>query len=346
LIEQGADVNIVDVRSRTPLRALLDSESFGHEHIKCLLEKGTDVNVQHAADGKTALMVFLEIIVNPGRTKFISNDSTTINNVLNDFVKHGTNLGIKDKNNMTALNLIVRSNLRVGQDILKKFVEDGEGVDWSQDKIATPVCWALSSGAELNVLEYFGKTKADFKQKNQEKKSPLHMLLALEGINKNYGKVDYGRFKFIVDQGADVNEKSPSGLTPLFLALQCPVVDFEIVKYLVEKGADVRAKNDQQCGVLHLLIRNSLAHRGLTRVNEERKIRDIIKYLVDNGADVNLQDKTNAHRPIHLAAISGSYELVKYFAEQKAELNVKSLHGSTPLHFALIRDVNIDLINF
>jgi hypothetical protein len=54
-------------------------------------------------------------------------------------------------------------------------------------------------------------------------------------------KSDAAKVKALLDQGADVNAKSPYGATPLFFA--CDRGNVEIVKILLERGADVNVKD-------------------------------------------------------------------------------------------------------
>lgn len=62
---------------------------------------------------------------------------------------------------------------------------------------------------------------------------------------------------------------------------------------------------------------------------------DIVKYLVDNGIyqvdSITLPDKWS---PLHYAANSGSYEVIKFLVEKGADINRKDSDGNTPLHLA------------
>jgi len=63
--------------------------------------------------------------------------------------------------------------------------------------------------------------------------------------------------KFALEQGADVNEASKRGYTPLHLAISENSLD--VVQFLVSQGADIHAKGDQGRTPLHSAVwRSSL----------------------------------------------------------------------------------------
>lgn len=63
---------------------------------------------------------------------------------------------------------------------------------------------------------------------------------------------------------------------------------------------------------------------------------NVVKFLVEKcNADVNMLDE-NHTTPLHIAAIEGNYEVVKYLAEHGADLNTRDIEGYTPLMNATI----------
>ncbi|MDR1480431.1 MAG: ankyrin repeat domain-containing protein [Planctomycetaceae bacterium] len=343
LVEQKADVKVADVRLTTPLHAATFSGQ-NREIISYLLENGADVNAKNS-DGQTALMLlmigYFEAIYRRQETSLQSEYYS----VFKDFIKHGADLSIKDKDNLTVINSLVRQEWRVDKEFWNKFIEAGKDIDWSQDKIAAPVCWALSNSANLSVLEYLDKNKADFNKKNQEGKSPLYALIHPLPQKNPRDEVDLNKIqklKYLVQRGANVNEWfAAEKTTPFFWALQNYETDLDTVKFLVEKGADPNTITRYGGNALHLLLIN---YHVKSNTKLEQKTFDTIKYLVEKGANVDLPEKGDLLRPIHYAAQNGTYRIVKYLADQKVKLNTKSANGATPLHFAASGGVKIDLI--
>ena len=58
---------------------------------------------------------------------------------------------------------------------------------------------------------------------------------------------------------------------------------------------------------------------------------DTVRTLVNIGADVNMTTDTKA-TPLHLAAISGQIEVVKYLVKCRAKINAIDEEQMTPVH--------------
>jgi ankyrin repeat protein len=82
------------------------------------------------------------------------------------------------------------------------------------------------------------------------------------------------RVKSLVQQGADVNEKLSTGVTPIMFACRSGTMD--IVEFLVEQGADVNARDKN--GLTPLMIAAEMGYF------------EICRYLIEHGADAKIQD--------------------------------------------------------
>ncbi|MDR0392169.1 MAG: ankyrin repeat domain-containing protein, partial [Planctomycetaceae bacterium] len=345
MIDKKADYNITDKNLSTLLHLTLLSKRPDRKVIEYLIENGININAKNN-DGQTALLILLDhILPNVHQFSWSHND---VSELLQFFLKHKADINIKCKNNKTVFETVVEYNLPVKSDVLKWLVDSGNDIDWSKFKGLSPVCWALSNDAELETLEYFSKHNANFKKKDANGISPLFILLG-SGINHDIS-IDLAKLKFLIECGVDVNEISSSPQliqtpTPLLCALKLEKIDIEIVKYLVEKGANIHATNGIGFSTLHTAIfRNKYNHDPL--INDyDQKILDIVKYLIEQGVDADLPD-SQLVRPIHVAAFAGSEKIVKYLADQKIKLNVKTSYGSTPLHFVLRGLAKIDVVKF
>ncbi|MDR2642497.1 MAG: ankyrin repeat domain-containing protein [Planctomycetaceae bacterium] len=342
LVEKKADVNIKDKDLSTPLHIIMSFAPLEGNLIRYLIEQGVDINAQDN-NGQTALTILLEQ-ASPQKQEPIYSGSCY--SILKIFIEHGADVSIKDKNNTTIFETIIKINLQIEPPVLKKLIANGKNIDWSKCTDTSPVCWALSNGAELEVLEYFSKGKADFMMK--DKNSNLTPLAAFFHYYENRkNKINFETMKFLIERGANVNDRLPPfQQTPLLFVLSRGIPDFEIVKYLVDKGADTHAEDKRGFGALHTAIMLRTYYKMQTADNYDLVIIDIVKYLVEHEADVNLPDNIDSARPIHLAALMGAEQIVRYLAEQKVKLNVKTPSGATPLHYALRGFAKIDLVKF
>ncbi|MDR2170042.1 MAG: ankyrin repeat domain-containing protein, partial [Planctomycetaceae bacterium] len=335
LADQGADVNAKDNNGETPLHVASTANFNTTNIIKYLLDKKADINAKNN-DNQTPLIKVLQ-------KKYDRKETTTLVKL---FIKNGAKTGIKDKNNLTVFNMLVRRNIEIDPNFLKILIEQGNDINWSGDQYSPVACWAAKNGADLKTLEYLKKTKADFNKSNLYGETPFYLFLT-RSIPAVKGEISLEHVKLLIEGGADINVPSePLLQTPLLTVLSQDKPKLETVRYLVEKGADIHIKDKRDTGVLHAaILRKDI--KLAEKENYEREVLDIIKYLVEKGADINSPDKIEGARPIHLAAIMGSYKLVKYFEDQKIPLNIKSIKsGETPLHYAVKGLAKIDLVKY
>ncbi len=156
--------------------------------------------------------------------------------------------------------------------------------------------------------------------------------------------------KYLVEQGADVNQKDAYGETSLFAAVRKSSEN--IVTYLIEQGADVNQKN--ACGETSLFAAVRRGNENIVKylvehgadVNEgiygntplfaavRKSNENIVKYLVDHGADVNHKNACG-ETSLFAAARTGNENIVKYLTEHGANINERDRWDKTPLHIAI-----------
>ncbi|MGL9758430.1 MAG: ankyrin repeat domain-containing protein [Wolbachia sp.] len=121
----------------------------------------------------------------------------------------------------------------------------------------------------------------------------------------------------LLENRANVNEKEARGFTPLHHAAGRGYKD--IVIALLENGAKVDEKNADWYTPLHLAAINGY--------------KDVVTTLLENGANIN-EKGDDGLTLLHLAAISGLKDVVTTLLENRANVNEKEAHGFTPLHHA------------
>ena len=126
--------------------------------------------------------------------------------------------------------------------------------------------------------------------------------------------------KFLIDTGADVNEKDEIGWTPLMYAAANGHT--ETAKLLIDKGANVNAMGNGMETALY-----AAEFRGHT---------DIANLLIKHGADKKYYEKRDKYgwTTLMYAAESGHTEIAKFFIDTGADVNAKDIFGITPLMYA------------
>lgn len=93
-------------------------------------------------------------------------------------------------------------------------------------------------------------------------------------LTRTAGKGDLAEVQALLAQGADVNEKTESGVTPLMIA--AGMNHIEVVRLLLSRGANVNARSPGDYTALMSAALNGHA--------------DIVKVLLEKGAEVNVKD--------------------------------------------------------
>ena len=122
-----------------------------------------------------------------------------------------------------------------------------------------------------------------------------------------------GNIALLIKHGAQVNAVSRKGFTPLVFAMKSQVP--EAATLIMNAGADT--KSDLPDG--SALIEAAIKLRNFPVALE----------LVSRGVDINRRDK-EGRQLIHLAALSGSADLVKAVLAKGADPNVFSQHHPGP----------------
>ena len=136
----------------------------------------------------------------------------------------------------------------------------------------------------------------------------------------------FHQVRFLVDKGADVNERDGSGRTPLIL---CALITDKkwsvgLARLLLENGARISKCDTQGFNALHHAC-----------VNQRSELVDV--YLKALDCDIHSRCK-NGNTSLHYAASLGNRAIVKTLAElvlkYKLSLDPINKKGLTPLHQA------------
>ncbi|XP_069918866.1 protein phosphatase 1 regulatory subunit 12C isoform X5 [Oryctolagus cuniculus] len=150
--------------------------------------------------------------------------------------------------------------------------------------------------------------------------------------------------RFLVEQGATVNQADNEGWTPLHVAASCGYLD--IARYLLSHGADIAAVNSDgdlpldlaESDAMEGLLKAEVARRGVDveaakRAEEELLLRDTRCWL-DGGAMPEARHPRTGASALHVAAAKGYIEVMRLLLQAGYDPELRDGDGWTPLHAA------------
>ncbi len=123
---------------------------------------------------------------------------------------------------------------------------------------------------------------------DEDKRTPLHILLSLEGHNNDAGEISHRLkiLKMLLAAGADSSLQDRNGWTPLHFAAQFSPLPL-INAFLRESDCEVNEKNLDGTTALHYLSR-----RKVSEEEDRGEYANVVKEMLSRGADVNSQTKS------------------------------------------------------
>ena len=194
-----------------------------------------------------------------------------------------------------------------------------------------------------NLLEDFVR-----EQENPVQPPPRKQWGGLAALHFAVRENDLESVKVLVEAGADVNQISEYGWSPLLTATQNRF--YQIGMYLLENGADPNIANEGGWNPLYIATDNRNIEGGdyPTRKPDMDHL-DFIRALLEAGADPNLRMNSSTETrtifthqwlreegatPFLRAAQSSDLDLMKLLLEYGADPNIKTTDGVTPLMVA------------
>lgn len=316
------DVNAPNIDNSTPL--LETAESGSLETYKYLISKGANSTAKDD-EGYTTLLAavyggnldVVEYLIKNGacieeKTNY---DCTPLHiaaeeghfDVFKYLVGKGADSTAKHDQSSTLLHCAVGGqNLK----IVANLVENKANINAKLDNGATPLHLAAGSDS-FEVFKYLVENGANPNAVDNNNATVLHWA----AVGKNPAMVQY----LVETMKADIKAVNIHNDTPLHIAAQSG--SLEIFRYLLSKGADKNTKAAFGYTALHAAIGgNNLP---------------IVKYLVEGQKITTVALPTDdGSTPLHIAALCGHSEVVKYLLSKGADINATNNNGLTPLALA------------
>jgi ankyrin repeat protein len=337
LLDAGAGVNNVMANGETPL--MMAARTGDVETIQLILDRGADINAVEALRGTSALM-WAAANRNAPAVKLLVENGAAI--ALNSAA---TNQGRTNP----YLAPTARSRIR---EFYRNTGQGGEALDASQLEDGAP---ELEVTREELIKRLPPALVDDFMRDERERANqqvaPAPQKMRRGGLTALHFAVREGDLesaKVLVEAGADVNQVSEFGWTPLLTATQNRY--YQLGKYLLENGANPNVANEGGWNPLYIATDNRNIEGGdyPTRKPDMDHL-DYIKLLLEAGADPNLRMNSSTETrtifthqwlreegatPFLRAAQSSDVELMKLLLEYGADPNINTLVGVTPLMVA------------
>jgi len=264
LLAEGAKID--GVEGRFMKTALHRAAAGGHKDVvELLIANGARVDAEDGWPGGTALHYAAE---------------NGHNEIVELLIAKGSDVNAKDTSGRTALHIAASKGHKKIVELLLENDADVNAGAWYNRTAAE---FAMTGG-HTEIVELLISKGADI--------SLLHLALYME---------DEAKARSLIENGADVNKRTPYGTTPLHRAAGAGFKD--IVKLLLDKGADVNARDNWDWTILH-----SAVYGG----------EEIVALLITGGANVNVRDGDN-RTPLWYAQDEGYTEVAELLRRRGAK---------------------------
>jgi hypothetical protein len=335
LLDAGASVNAPLLNGETPL--MMAARTGDPATIQLLLDRGADIDAVEALRGTTALMWAAANKNAPAAKLLIENGANlAINSAATNTGRTNPYLAPTARNRIREFyNDVGQGGESLDPDQLG---EDAPTVDITREELIKRLPPQL-------VEDFMRDERAREVVDSQPQKMRRGGLTALHFAVR---EGDLDTVKVLVEAGADVNQVSEFGWTPLLTATQNRY--YELGKYLLENGANPNVANEGGWNPLYIATDNRNIEGGdyPTRKPDMDHLA-YIKLLLAAGADPNLRMNSSTETrtifthqwlreegatPFLRAAQSSDLELMKLLLEHGADPNINTLKGVTPLMVA------------
>lgn len=144
-----------------------------------------------------------------------------------------------------------------------------------------------------------------------------------------------GEISIAIKKGADVNEKTGTGETPLICAIRYNKNPYETAMLLIESGADVNGTDSIGTTPLHAAV----------IIPDGDQALKLIRTLIERGAKVNVHGSYDSVTPLMPASTrSKDYQIAEFLISKGADVKAENIRKETALHYAASINNNTKII--
>lgn len=152
------------------------------------------------------------------------------------------------------------------------------------------------------------------------------------------GRPNDERLRWLLDNGASINEKDEEGKTALYhlvasTQLGEPNYRGEDLRLLLERGADPKIKNKNSVAPLHVWVNKNADDWSYNLEENLHEFKTVVNRLLELGADIN-GVAIKGYTPIIIAASSCNVDVVTYLISKGADASHKTQAGESVLGLA------------
>lgn len=359
LLEAGADANEVGTEGETVL--MTASRTGNPDAVETLLDAGAEVDAREDWHGQTALMWAVGES-HPDVVQVLIEHGADVNAVssLREWERQSSAEPRQKWLPLGALTPIYFAGRDGCVACVPLLVDTGADPDMQDPEGVTPLISAIINGHYDAAAELLNHG-ADPNLADNDGRSPLFSAVdfnTMPASNRPPPKVlensvsSLDLIRLLLDKGADVNAELSgqqayrtkldrgndgvlsAGTTPLLRAAKS--ADLAAMRVLLDHGADPTIAT--RSGVNPLMAAAGVGTSDSDSTGREKtqqEINDAIRMLIDAGLDVNAANGRGGQTALHGAALMGYDDVVRFLAENGAQLDVEDSRGFTPLQVAL-----------
>ena len=352
------DINMTDNGGWTALH--FSAQSGSYELVKFFTDKGTNIHLK-AKDRLTCLHIAaahghlnlcktltnkhnfnVNVTDNYGWTPLHRSAQNGCYDLVKFFADNGTEILLKTREGINCLHIAaVKAHFNLCKVLMEKHEFNGY--------IADNYGWtALHRSAQMGnyeLVKYFADNGTDIFLKTKQGGNCLHIAALSGHLNLCRKLIDIHEF--------DVNMADNAG----WIALHHSTGNgsYELIKYFIDKGADIHLKTNDGKNCLHIAANKGHVNLCKKLISEHKldvKTTDndgwaalnfaafndsyeLVKLFVDNGADIHLKIKDEVNC-LHIAASKGHFNLCKKLIEkQKFNVNMVDIFGYNAIHYSV-----------
>jgi ankyrin repeat protein len=320
LLQNGANIRVVDNNGLTPLDFAVENAVIKLEHIKTVNPEGTKYFrsklLHHAiingqGDVVTTLLALGIDVEIPDDAGFTPLHTAVLHNrkgMTGLLLTSGADVHRRCPDGCTALHHAVTKECDI---IVRILLEQGAEIDPTSKFKETPLHLAAMTGQETTCSSLLA-TGANIEALDDSEKTPLHY--AVKKGHKNL-VLD------LLERGANIEVIDSSQKTPLDHAIRDRLED--IARILVQKGASTETLNNVKDTPIHCAIQEGHEH--------------IVCLLLVSGANIEATNDSG-ETPLHQAVRTGNHDIVGMVLDLRANIEATNSSTETPLHCALRED--------